>query len=716
MRKKMGLRMRSRPWEITGVYVIFGTLWILFSDQVLSYLVADPDSFMVWSSYKGFAFILVTALLLLLVLSHAFGVVARTYDSLRNKEKRAQYEKIFADTMIESTPGVLYFYDSTGKFLRWNRNFEMVTGYSAEEIAKMHPLDLFRDGDQKRVEKEIAMVFEKGESSVEAELVAKDGKRTPYFLTGRLVNYGGTPCLVGVGIDVSDRRLAEVKVAESELKYRELVEHANSIILRWNSDGRVTFLNEFGQRFFGYSSEEILGSHVIGTLIPGSGKDDEDLRRLIERIRLTPEDYAQNVNENMVRNGERVWIAWTNKVETDADGSVRGILSVGTDITDRKRAEEEQQISEARYRKLFEFAPIGILIADPHSRYLDANDSICRMLGYAKEELVGLGAKDIVVPAEHQAIAPSLDSINRDIEHDREWTFWRKDGSTFSAEVNVAKMPDGTLMAMVRDVTERKIVEVEREKRHRAEAADHIKSAFLATMSHELRTPLNSIIGFTGILLQGLAGELNPEQSKQLGMVRTSARHLLALVNDVLDISKIEAGQLEIATREFDLLASIRKVVNLIGPQAESKGLRIYLQIGSEIGMMIGDERRVEQILLNLCSNAIKFTERGRVEIHAEVVFEPVAAERDATRPVAKISVSDTGIGITPDDLQNLFQPFVQIDSGLTRVHDGTGLGLVISRRLAHMMNGEIAVESEVGKGSTFTLKLPLNGAAINES
>ncbi len=708
--------MRSRPWEIAGVYVIFGTLWILFSDQVLSYLVADEASFMVWSSYKGFAFILFTALLLLLVLSHAFGVVARTYDALTKKEKRAQNEKRFADTMIESTPGVLYFYDSTGKFLRWNRNFETVTGYSFNEIPNMHPRDLFEGDDKKRVEDEIATVFERGESSVEADLVAKDGTRTPYFFTGRLVTYGGKPCLVGVGIDISDRRLAERKVIESEIKYRELVENANSIILRWNSDGRIKFLNEFGQQFFGYSNEEILGRHVIGSLIPDSGSGVEDLRRLIEKIRLAPENYEQNVNENMVRNGERVWVAWTNKIETDAEGSVRGILSVGTDITDRKRAEEEQQKSEARYRKLFEFAPVGILIANPRSRYLDANDSICRMLGYAKEELIGLGAKDILVQAEHREIAPALESIKNDTDHDGEWTLLRKDGSTFSAEVSVAKMPDGTLMAMVRDVTERKIAEVEREKRYQAEAADHIKSAFLATMSHELRTPLNSIIGFTGILLQGLAGELNSEQSKQLGMVRTSARHLHALVNDVLDISKIEAGQLEIASIEFDLHTSMRKVVELVGPQIESKGLTMGVYIAPEMGSMTGDERRVEQILLNLLSNAIKFTEKGRVDLKAEIVSELPSADSEEISPVVRVSVSDTGIGMTPAAVKLLFQPFVQIDSGLARVHEGTGLGLVISRRLAHLMNGDICVESEPEKGSTFTLTLPLNGAATNES
>ncbi len=712
----MNLRLRTRPWEITAAYVLVGTLWILFSDQFLSYLVTDQASFRAWSSYKGLAYIVVTASLLLLLLLHTFGIVRKTYEVLKAKESRARSEKAFGDTMIESMPGVIYFYDSSGKFLRWNKNFESVSGYSSAEIAEMHPLDFFHPDERLRVEARFAEVFEKGESSVEADFVAKDGSRSPYFFTGRLVKFGAKKCLVGVGIDISDRKQAEANVLESELKYRELVEHANSIILRWNSDGRITFLNEFGQRFFGYSNEEILGRHVVGTLIPDSGTGDEDLRRLIENIRLAPEDYEQNVNQNIRRDGERVWIAWTNRIETDADGTVRGILSVGIDITDRKRAEEEQQISEARYRKLFEFAPVGILIAAPEGRYLDANESICHMLGYAKGELIGLRAKDIIVSSEHHDIAPTLESIKNDTNHDREWTLLRKDGLNFSAEVSVAKMPDGTLMAMARDITERRIAEDERTKRHHAEAADHIKSAFLATMSHELRTPLNSIIGFTGIILQGLAGELNPEQAKQLGMVKTSARHLLALVNDVLDISKIEAGQLEIATQEFNLQDSIKKVVELVTPQAESKGLSMGLETASDLGTIVGDERRIEQILLNLLSNAIKFTDEGQIQLKAEIGSEFRSAVGEEIGPVAMISISDNGIGIAPEELQKLFQPFVQIDSGLARVHDGTGLGLVISRRLAHLMNGEISVESEFEKGSTFTLILPLKGAATNES
>ncbi len=235
--------------------------------------------------------------------------------------------------------------------------------------------------------------------------------------------------------------------------------------------------------------------------------------------------------------------------------------------------------------------------------------------------------------------------------------------------------------------------------KERAEDADRIKSAFLATMSHELRTPLNSIIGFTGIILQGLAGPLSSEQEKQLGMVRQSASHLLALINDVLDISKIEAGELKISSEEIDISASLLSVARTMQPAAEAKGLRLVTDVDPRTGVITGDRRRLEQVIMNLLSNAIKFTEEGAVSLKSE---------RKEGRVV--ISVSDSGIGIAPENISDLYTPFHQIDSGTTRKHEGTGLGLSICKKLVEMHGGTIAVESEAGVGSTFTVTIPAPG------
>lgn len=230
-----------------------------------------------------------------------------------------------------------------------------------------------------------------------------------------------------------------------------------------------------------------------------------------------------------------------------------------------------------------------------------------------------------------------------------------------------------------------------------AEVADRTKSAFLATMSHELRTPLNSIIGFTGILLQRLAGPLNPEQTQQLQIVQKSSWHLLELINDVLDISKIEAGQMEVANEPFDARESTLRTAQSVIPNATQRGLALQTDLSACPATLTGDRRRFEQILLNLLGNAIKFTEKGSVTLTAR------QADGEAV-----FSVTDTGIGIAPEDLEKIFRPFEQVDTGLSRQHDGTGLGLPICKRLVELMGGTIRVDSTPGVGSTFTFRIPI--------
>ena len=384
--------------------------------------------------------------------------------------------------------------------------------------------------------------------------------------------------------EIEERGRAERILIEREAQYRDLVESANCVILRWLPDGRITFFNRFAQSFFGYREEDVLGRSIIGTLIPYEDSIGHELTSLAADIVSHPEAYAHNINENLCKNGELVWVAWTNKPILTPDGSVAEILSIGIDIT---------------------------------------------LLVHTEQEL-----------------RRTLDELAR--------------------------------------------------AKERAESADHLKSAFLATMSHELRTPLNSIIGFTGILLQGLSGPINDEQAKQLGMVKNSANHLLSLISDVLDISKIEAGQLKVEHEPFDLRESILKVVQSVRPLAEKKGLELSCDLAEQVGSISGDARRVEQVLLNLLSNALKFTEQGSVR---------VSCGREGAAFLT--SVRDSGIGIKNEEQERLFKPFHQVDTGLSRKYEGTGLGLSISKKLVELMGGEIRVESSPGKGSTFAFTLP---------
>jgi signal transduction histidine kinase len=233
--------------------------------------------------------------------------------------------------------------------------------------------------------------------------------------------------------------------------------------------------------------------------------------------------------------------------------------------------------------------------------------------------------------------------------------------------------------------------------KEQAESADRLKSTFLATMSHELRTPLNSILGFSGIMHQELFGSLNDEQKKHLGVVISSGRHLLHLISDILDISRIESWQMDYTLSAFPFAATVDKVLQMVRAQVEEKGLHLHLTVAPGTAEIVSNRRRVEQILLNLLNNAAKFTEKGDIYLTCEV-----------DNSFLKVQVRDTGIGIKPADIAELFQPFRQVDGSLTRCYEGSGLGLVICKRLLNGLGVDIYVTSTFGVGSAFTFTLQL--------
>ena len=351
---------------------------------------------------------------------------------------------------------------------------------------------------------------------------------------------------------------------------------------------------------------------------------------------------------------------------------------------------------------IFDAATSGILMIKDRA-VLRCNRKIYELFGYAPGELIGRKTRDgYTDDSAFKAIgAESAACLARGEIFFREDELVRKDGSRFWARITAQAVertdPASGMVALVSDITEEhRQTEALKTALEAAESADKLKSAFLATMSHELRTPLNSIIGFSGIMLQELAGPLNDEQKKQLGMVSGSAEHLLDLINDVLDISKIEAGQLHVLSEPFDLCEAVHKAVLTAKPLADKKHITLDAQVAPEACTINADRRRVEQVLLNLLSNSIKFTEKGGVRVEC--------GPRDGRM---LIRVVDSGIGMRKEDLEKLFKPFQQIDTGLSRQYEGTGLGLSICKRLTELMGGTIGVESEPGKGSTFSVTLP---------
>jgi PAS domain S-box-containing protein len=416
--------------------------------------------------------------------------------------------------------------------------------------------------------------------------------------------------------------------------------------------------------------------------------------------------------------GEERVIHARGVVKTDEHGNPTRVYGAAQDVTEIKRAEDEIRKQKELLQTIFDNVPTTLSVVDENGHLSLVNPEWERTFGWTVKELDERNL-DIVAEmgpdlAERQRIQKLLAAGTG------EWNDFKirtRDGRILDVWGAVVRIFDGTSIGIAQDITERKQAEVEllKHREHleelvkertaelavakdKAEEAGQLKSTFLATMSHELRTPLNSIIGFTGIMLQGLAGPLNDEQQKQLTMVKNSARHLLNLINDVLDLSKIEAGQVELRLESLDMRALIDKTVQTLAPLAEKKQLQLIADVAPEVDQVISDRRRVEQILINLVNNAIKFTEQGQVRIECRA---------DDGRLLT--SVVDTGIGIKPEDLPKLFTSFQQLDGTLARKHEGTGLGLAICKKLVGLLGGEIWAESAWEGGSIFTFVLPLN-------
>jgi protein-histidine pros-kinase len=466
--------------------------------------------------------------------------------------------------------------------------------------------------------------------------------------------------------------------------------------------GTILLWNEGARRLYGYDAVEVLG-------------------KVKSEVLHSPEDIAAGLptamREEALRNGK--WEGTVSRVRKnaqsfktssmltpllDAAGRHDGYLLISKEVTH----EIPSAKAEEKFRGLLESAPDAIVITNQEGQIVIVNSQVEKLFGYAREELLSQPV-EMLVPVRfrdhhpnHRGQYVSTPRV-RPMGGGIDLFGLRRDGTEFPVEISLSPLEteDGVLVtSSIRDVTDRKKAElILHEKNLELKNANLAKDNFLASMSHELRTPLNAIIGFTGTLLMKLPGPLLPDQERHLRTVQTSARHLLSLINDLLDLAKIESGKVEINLEPVQCQTVVDEVVAALRPAAESKGLAFQASFAGPCPSVRADRRALSQILLNLTNNAIKFTEQGCVELH--VKRRPEGAQR-----LVEISVTDTGVGIRDEDKAKLFQAFKQVGSHLQKRQEGTGLGLHLSRKLAELLGGEISLHSECGKGSTFTLTL----------
>ncbi len=506
--------------------------------------------------------------------------------------------------------------------------------------------------------------------------------------------------IIGVATDLTDRMRIETELAESQERFRVLIERVSDLIYTVDAEGVINFIAPSVAEVLGYAPDDLVGTRIHDLI----HEDDLlDVRTAIEEVE--PGDSSGTV-EHRLRHSDGTWrhieVAATNLLD---DPVIRGWLINGRDITARRHAERILRESEASFRLLAENSTDLISRHSIDGTYLYASPAALPMLGYTTDELAGRSLYDLVHPDDLAAVRAEIEALLDTPEVVTiSYRCQRQSGSYTWFESTSRRMVDPLtgkmeIQSASRDISERKEFEAAlKEARDAAEAATRVKSQFLANMSHEIRTPMNAIVGMTEL---SLATELTAEQREYLGTIKSSVDALLELINDVLDVSKIEAGHLEFERTGFSLSDVVEDTVRTLAVKAAEKGLDLSFHLNEGVpDGVIGDPGRLRQILVNLVGNAIKFSHIGSVTVSVSVDPDDQA--------MLQFDVSDTGIGIGPDKLERIFDAFSQADGSMTRRYGGTGLGLSISRDIAVAMGGNLTVTSTVGEGSTFTFTMPL--------
>lgn len=606
-----------------------------------------------------------------------------------------------------------------GNFLEANSSFCELIGYSKNELIN-YPIHEITYPDDREYSWQLFQQLinqEVYQYQLEKRYIHKQGNLVYAIVNGylRLDCQGKPRSIMGQIQDITERKLAEEDIRKREEYLRLILNNIPQQVFWKDTDLIFRGCNKNWSEAAQLESQEYVIGKTDYDLFPDP-KIGDFFRAQDRRVMASRQGEMHLIapKQKPATDGRTLWLDISRIPMQDSQGNVIGILGVIEDITERKELDEKLRLTQFSIEKSRDY----FLFTDANANFFDVNEAACHTLGYSREELLTMKVKDIDPKAPDNAWPISWEDLRQQGSFTFESVHQTKSGQDISVEITLSYLEYNNKeygCAIVRDICDRKQAEIAlQQAKEAAEAANHAKSEFLARMSHELRTPMNAILGFTQLIERDL--QRNPQvlladHQEHLEIISRSGEHLLNLINDVLEMSKIEAGRIVLNPAKFDLICLLDSLKDMLAFKAESKGLKFNIILDQSLPQYIEtDESKLRQVLINLLGNSIKFTEKGSITLRVK----PLNSNRASNQILLNFEVEDTGAAISSEELELLFQPFVQTETG-RKSQQGTGLGLPISQKFIQLMGGKITVQSQVGKGTVFQFYIQANLANFSD-